>query len=112
MKLGYTVSPCQPRSWCFAYASYRSGTLATWLYRLNYEAHHHNGNGIMPANGKNQSDREIAAAIAVAMALALKASNPGVPRPTVSNAWRSYGRREQLLSRSPSSRSNRSRGWR
>ena len=69
----------------------------------------------MPANGKNKSDREVAAAIAVAMALtfkAFKASNPGSPRPTASNAWRSYGRREQLLSRSLYSRSIVSRGWR
>ena len=66
----------------------------------------------MPSNGKNKSDREIAAAIAVAMALAFKASNPASPRSAASNAWRSYGRRQQLLSRSLSSRSGGSRGWR
>ncbi|MCI0878577.1 MAG: biotin carboxylase [Chloroflexi bacterium] len=104
----------------FATATYHTGSLATWLDRLNcdtfdYKGSHngnHHGNGIMPANGKNKSDREIAAAIAVSMALAFKASSPASPRPAASNAWRSYGRREQLLSRSPSSRSKRSRGWR
>ena len=94
----------------FATATYHTGSLSTWLDRLNCDTHdhngNHNGNGIMPANGKNKSDREIAAAIGVAMALAFKASDPASPRPA-SNAWRSAGRRDQLLSRSMGSR-----GWR
>ncbi len=47
----------------------------------------------------DRSDRETAAAIAVAMALLM--DRAGAPAVAVlePNMWRSYGRREQLLSR-------------
>ncbi len=66
----------------------------------------------MPAKGNNKSDREVAAAIAVAMALAFNTSNPASPQPVESSAWRSYGRHEQLVSRSLFPRSTESGGWR
>ncbi len=49
----------------------------------------------------DRSDRETAAAIAVAMAMALLMDRAGAPAAAVlePNMWRSYGRREQLLSR-------------
>ena len=49
----------------------------------------------------DRSDRETAAAIAVAMAMALLMDRAGAPGAAVlePNMWRSYGRREQLLSR-------------
>ena len=48
---------------------------------------------------ENRSDRETAAAIAVAMALSMeRAGAPAAPALEPS-MWRSYGRREQLLSR-------------
>ena len=56
-------------------------------------------------NGNEKSDRDTAAAIAVAMALASKNAF-GAP-PPAANQWRAYGRREQLQSRSPVSRSRR-----
>ena len=61
----------------------------------------------MPSDGKDKGDREMAAAIAVAMAFAqqsAQSANSALPEPS---PWRVYGRREQLLSRSLGSR-----GWR
>ena len=47
----------------------------------------------------NRSDRETAAAIAVAMALSMERGGAPVAAVLESSMWRSYGRREQLLSR-------------
>ena len=47
----------------------------------------------------NRSDRETAAAIAVAMALSMERAGPPAAAVLESSVWRSYGRREQLLSR-------------
>ena len=105
--VGLHYGPLLPKVMGFVTAAYHTGSLAGWLEQLSYPPQNQNGNGIMPANGKDKSDREVAAAIAVAMALAIKTSKSASPRPTASNAWRSYGRREQLLSRSMGSR-----GWR
>jgi len=62
-----------------------------------------NGNG--HKNGQENGEREIAAAIGVSMALALKSAQPLAT--TAFSPWRVYGRREQLLSRSMGNR-----GWR
>ncbi len=47
----------------------------------------------------NRSDRETAAAIAVAMALSIERAGAPAAAVLEPSMWRSYGRREQLLSR-------------
>jgi len=91
----------------FAHSSYHTGSLATWMEARKDRLHSLPENGSMPSNGHDRADREIAAAIAVAMALALKNSQPTGSAAAVTNPWRSYGRREQFLSRTL-----RKRGWR
>ena len=71
-----------------------------------------NGSGAMSSNERDNNgdreDRETAAVIAVALAMALKANSPASAPAHTPNVWRSYGRRAQLLSRAMGG----SRGWR
>ncbi len=90
----------------FANGTYHTGSLSVWMEerksRLTYPA----VNGSILRNGHEKSEREIAAAIGVAMAMASKSSQPqGFP--AAASPWRIQGRREQLLSRTLGSR-----GWR
>ena len=62
-----------------------------------------NGNG--HKNGQENGGREIAAAIGVSLAMAMKSAQPLAP--AAFSPWRLYGRREQLLSRTLGNR-----GWR
>lgn len=87
----------------FAEATYHTGSMASWLEGGNVGAHHPGVTVTKMRNGKEKSGRDIAAAIAVAMALASKGAT-GSPTPPA-NQWRAYGRREQLQSRSQVSRS-------
>ena len=64
-------------------------------------------NGHMNGNGHEKSNREIAAAIGAAMALVINGSQAEATAAPAPNAWRVYGRREQLLSRTLGNR-----GWR
>ena len=56
------------------------------------------------ANGHETNEREIAAAIGVSLAMALKSGQPVAA--SAYSPWRLYGRREQLLSRTLGNR-----GW-
>ena len=95
----------------FAGATHHTGSLAIWIEEFRNRSHnngvngkmHRNGNG--HRNGDENGEREIAAAIGVTLAMAMKSALPGTPAGF--SPWRVYGRREQLLSRT---RSN--RGWR
>jgi len=59
------------------------------------------GNG--HKNGHKNGEREIAAAIGVTLAMAMKSAQ--ILPPAAFSPWRVYGRREQLLSRSLGNRS-------
>ncbi len=88
-------------------ATYHTGSMTEWLDRRKKRQIHPAGNGFMSSNGKDQGDRELAAAIGVAMAVAVNASTSVGKSAVATNPWLLYGRREQLLSRSLGSR-----GWR
>ena len=93
----------------FAQGTYHTGSMPAWLEARNqrhlsphlYTA----SNGSGSVNGHEKSDREIAAAIGVAMALALKGAQSRTPSAPPASPWRVYGRREQLLSRTLGHRS-------
>ena len=89
----------------FAEATYHTGSMGSWLESSMARALQPGFAGTTMKNGKKPSGKDMAAAIAVAMALASKANGAfAVP---AANQWRAYGRREQLQSRPEVSR-----GWR
>ena len=88
-------------------ATYHTGSMPEWLDQRKKRQFHLAGNGSMPSNGKDQGNRELAAAIAVTMALAVNGTASEGKQASAPNPWLLYGRREQLLSRSLGSR-----GWR
>ena len=102
----------------FAAATYHTGSMPLWIEEFQIRARnkcgkgkmHINGNGHQNEtqnghkNGHENGEREIAAAIGVSLAMAMKSSQPVTP--TEFSPWRIYGRREQLLSRSLGNR-----GW-
>ena len=93
----------------FASDTYHTGSMPVWLEARkqrhllpqNYPA----TNGSASTNGHEKSDREIAAAIGVALALALKGAQSQASSYPAASPWRVSGRREQLLSRSLGNRS-------
>ncbi|MCH8296930.1 MAG: ATP-grasp domain-containing protein [Chloroflexi bacterium] len=95
----------------FAAATHHTGSVPVWIEEFQNRSFnnganaklHKNGNG--PKNGHENGEREIAAAIGVSLAMAMKSSPPIAP--AVFSPWRVYGRREQLLSRTQGNR-----GWR
>jgi acetyl-CoA carboxylase biotin carboxylase subunit len=89
----------------FTGAAYHTGSMPLWVEERKKRQLCSPSNGATPVNGNGKADREIAAAIGVAMAIALKGSQPpGSSAPEIS-PWRIYGRREQLLSRTLGKRS-------
>ena len=91
----------------FTECTNHTGSMSLWLEERKKRHLLPHSNGAMSTNGHEKGDREVAAAIGVALALALKGSQPsGTPASTAS-AWRLYGRREQLLSWTLGNR-----GWR
>ena len=91
----------------YAGATYHPGSMAEWLYRRKMREIHPGGDGSMAINEKGSGDRDLAAAIGVAMAQAIN-ELPAAGKPALApNRWLLYGRREQLRSRSLESR-----GWR
>jgi acetyl-CoA carboxylase biotin carboxylase subunit len=98
----------------FAAATHHTGSMPIWLEEFKNRALNKCANGKMlkngnghkngQANGHESNEREIAAAIGVSLAMALKSAQPVAA--SAYSPWRSYGRREQLLSRTLGNR-----GW-
>ncbi len=91
----------------FTSGTYHTGSIPLWMDERKHRQPNHLTNGAANTNGHGKSDREIVAAIGVAMAFAqqsAQSANSGLPEPS---PWRVYGRREQLLSRTLGKR-----GWR
>ena len=86
-------------------ATYHTGSMTEWLDQRKKRQIDPAGNGSMPSNGKAKGDRDLAAAIGVAMAI--NGTTSAGKSAVATNPWLLYGRREQLLSRSLGSR-----GWR
>ena len=95
----------------FIAATHHTGSMPIWIEEFQTRFLNKCANGKMSKNGnghkngQENGEREIAAAIGVSMALALKSAQPLAT--TAFSPWRVYGRREQLLSRSMGNR-----GWR
>ena len=97
----------------FTEASHHTGSVPHWVeeFRQRHLAHqagipvhpHHAGTRSDSLNGTERSEKEIAAAIGVALAMAME-NPPATVRPS---AWRIQRRREQLFSGSTGSQ-----GWR
>ena len=96
----------------FAAATYHTGSMPIWIGEFQARAHNSGVNGKMLKNGNGHnnchesSEREIAAAIGVSMAIAMQSAQP-LNAPAANSSWRVLGRREQLLSRTLGNR-----GWR
>lgn len=91
----------------FIQATHHTGSLSTLVEARKQRQHYPGVNGHLNGNGNKKGDREIAAAIGVAMALAMQESQAQGPAAPAVTPWRTYGRREQLISRTLGSR-----GWR
>ena len=91
----------------FASGAYHTGSLPMWMEERSRNQVFPPSNGSRPSNGHEKTDREIAAAIGVAMVLALKGVQYQGSSSPAASPWRAYGRREQLLSRTLGNR-----GWR
>jgi acetyl/propionyl-CoA carboxylase alpha subunit len=93
----------------FACGSYHTGSLPQWHQDHAKQSKNHGGKVKMSDKEHDKGDREKAAALGVAIALALAAngtpdSPTGAPAPS---PWRAAGRRDQFNSRSPTRA-----GWR
>ena len=84
----------------FADSTYHTGSLPQWMEERKQRSLHPQGSGPVAVNGHKKSDREIAAAIGVALVMAMQGNQPPGSRSPAASPWRAYGRREQLLSRS------------
>ena len=93
----------------FLAAAHHTGSMPIWLEEFKNRSQNNGVNGKMNKNGnghkngQENGEREIAAAIGVSLAMAMKSAHPLAP--SAFNPWRLYGRREQLLSRSMGNRS-------
>jgi len=91
----------------FIQSTHHTGTLAKFLEDQKQRKPPAGANGHLNSDEQERANRELAAAIGAALALAAQA-NQLQPSPIPATApWRVYGRREQMLSRTPGSR-----GWR
>ena len=91
----------------FSQAAHHTGSLPAVVEARRQRQLHPGVNGHMNGNHQQKADREMAAAIGTALALALQGPSSLAPAAPAATAWRQHGRREQLLSRSLGSR-----GWR
>ena len=93
----------------FISATHHTGSIPVWMEEFQARSLNKCANGKMIKNGtkigQENGSREIAAAIGVSLAMAIKSAQP-IEQSSFS-PWRVYGRREQLLSRSLGNR-----GWR
>ena len=91
----------------FIQSTHHTGTLTKFLEHQKQRTLPKGANGHLNSDGQERANRELAAAIGAALALAAQAA-PLQPSPVPATApWRAYGRREQMLSRTLGSR-----GWR
>jgi acetyl-CoA carboxylase biotin carboxylase subunit len=91
----------------FAQATHHTGSLPVLVEARKQRQLHPGVNGHMNGNGHEKANREVAAAIGAALALAMPGSPTSGSAAPVTDPWRVYGRREQLLSRTLGNR-----GWR
>jgi acetyl-CoA carboxylase biotin carboxylase subunit len=91
----------------FAQATHHAGSLPVLVEARKQRQLHPGVNGHMNGNGHEKANREVAAAIGAALALAMPGSPTSGSATSVTDPWRVYGRREQLLSRTLGNR-----GWR
>ena len=93
----------------FISATHHTGSIPVWMEEFQARSLNKCANGKMIKNGtkigQENGSREIAAAIGVSLAMAIKSAQP-IEQSSFS-PWRVYGRREQLLSQSLGNR-----GWR
>ena len=85
----------------FSCGTYHTGSLGGWLREHAKSGQRHLGKGSMSNNGdgNGKGDMEIAAALGAALAISLKNSQKPPSDATAPNPWRTFGRREQLLSK-------------
>ena len=89
----------------FIQSTHHTGTLAKFLEHQKQRTHATGANGHLSSDEQERANRELAAAIGAALAAQ---AAPLQPSPVPGAApWRTYGRREQMLSRTLGSR-----GWR
>ena len=91
----------------FAQATHHTGSMSALIEARQQRQHHPGVNGHMNGNGHKKANREAAAAIGAALALAMQGSQTPASSAPDSASWRVNARREQLLSRTLGSR-----GWR
>ncbi|MEK7806244.1 MAG: biotin carboxylase N-terminal domain-containing protein [Chloroflexota bacterium] len=91
----------------FTKATHHTGSLVEWMNEKRRARLDPSNNRAFSPNGHEKADREIAAAIATATILALKASPLQGSRVKSVSPWRAHGRREQFQSRTLGRR-----GWR
>ncbi len=89
----------------FADNTYSTGSLPQWMQERKQSSPSPSGGSPIFSNGHSKSDRETAAAIGVALALAMQGGQRLGSGSPAASPWRAYGRREQHLSRSLSYRS-------
>jgi acetyl/propionyl-CoA carboxylase alpha subunit len=91
----------------FIQSTHNTGTLNHFLEHQKQNIHSSGANGHLKSDGQEKGERELAAAIGAALALSIQAA-PLQPSAVLATApWRTFGRREQMLSRTLGSR-----GWR
>ena len=88
----------------FTSGDYHTGSLPLWMEARRRQPHHV-VNGAASADSHEKPDRQIAAAIGIAMAIAMRGAQSQSPTPMVSSPWLAQGRRDQLLSRTLGTRS-------
>ena len=93
----------------FLAATHHTGSMPIWIEEFQNRSLTKCGNGKMSKNGnghkngQENGEREIAATIGVALAMAMRSAQ--FLAPAAFSPWRVYGRREQLISRSMGNRS-------
>ena len=91
----------------FASATHDTSSLARLLEGRKNDRHQLAAGRLMNGSRPEKADREIAAAIGVALALAMQHSQTPATQMAAASSWRVYGRREQIFSSIL-----RNRGWR
>lgn len=91
----------------FGEANHHTGSLSALVAARLQRQHYSGVNGRMNGIGQEKANRETAAAIGLALAVAMQGSQAQSSTTPETAPWRLIARREQILSRTPGSR-----GWR